>query len=799
MRWILERWTLFLIKYWVLILVCAIATTALSILPLTKLKLNTDITSLLPKDYESVKSIKKALDKYGGFGNFFLVIESENPSDSKRYINLIAKEIETHPKIAYVDFKTEKEYFEHNKLLYLSVEDLETLRHRIETKIISEKKRALNWILGKETNPSYKIETKDLIEKYRGAGTRLGRHEYFQTDDGKIFVALVKPKASNTNLKEARAIRDDLQKIIDKSQPETRKVKVGLGGTFVNRINEFEGISRDIFSTGLFAILGVILLMAIYFRQWAAVIFISIPLLMGMCWTFAITQLFIGELNLITGFLVAILFGLGIDFGIHLFSRYQEARGNGATRNSALIETLKQTGAACFTSASTTAAAFYVLMICDFKGFSEFGFISGTGLLISLVAIFLIFPSMIIIGEHLHLIKPRFPAGHPKPAKARASFRFGPLIFIVSAVVVLLALQNFSHIEFEYNFSQLRAIDPKTEEIKEKYYQVFSESQTPAIVITQNREELDAIQKILKTQKENDSTPTFGAFRTIYSFIPSQQEEKLKVIGSIKHLLSDPLLNVLEKPDRERIANFRQNLPSGPIKPENLPEGIRRQFRGIVNDGSQFGFIFPQVELKDGKQAIAFAQDVRTIKTPSGPFYPSSEAIIFADLLEIMLHDGKFGLIAILFLMVILIWIDLKRLDRTLIVLTPLIGGMIWMVGLMPILGLKFNFFNIVILAAILGIGEDNGVHIYHRYLELGRGSILTALRTSGGACLMSTLTTLIGFSGCITASHPGLKSIGILAVLGLTTTTVATFTLMPALIETLEWLQEKFKTATLF
>ena len=82
---------------------------------------------------------------------------------------------------------------------------------------------------------------------------------------------------------------------------------------------------------------------------------------MSLAWTFGMTYLFIGSLNMITVGLFAILFGLGIDFGIHIFARYREARRRGTDVEHALTETVVHTGSALTTTAVTTAIAFYSL------------------------------------------------------------------------------------------------------------------------------------------------------------------------------------------------------------------------------------------------------------------------------------------------------------------------------------------------------------------------------------------------------------------------------------------------------
>ena len=121
--------------------------------------------------------------------------------------------------------------------------------------------------------------------------------------------------------------------------------------------------------------------------------------------------------------------------------------------------------------------------------------------------------------------------------------------------------------------------------------------------------------------------------------------------------------------------------------------------------------------------------------------------------------------------------------------LVPLVVGVLWMLLLMVVFGLKLNFFNMVVLPAILGIGNDAGVHMVHRYREEGRRSIWTVLRSTGEHVTMGTLTTMIGFGGLLLSFHPGLNSMGTLAVVGLGTTLAAAIVFLPGL---LQWMEDQ-------
>jgi predicted exporter len=83
----------------------------------------------------------------------------------------------------------------------------------------------------------------------------------------------------------------------------------------------------------------------------------------------------------------------------------------------------------------------------------------------------------------------------------------------------------------------------------------------------------------------------------------------------------------------------------------------------------------------------------------------------------------------------------------------------------------------------LIGLGEDHGVHYYRRWKELG-GDTRTTHRELLGPLTACTLTTMTGYSGMAFASHPGLRSIGLFAILGMACIWLTSLVLFPAILE---------------
>ena len=104
--------------------------------------------------------------------------------------------------------------------------------------------------------------------------------------------------------------------------------------------------------------------------------------------------------------------------------------------------------------------------------------------------------------------------------------------------------------------------------------------------------------------------------------------------------------------------------------------------------------------------------------------------------------------------------------------------GVLWLAGATMLLGVKLNFCNFVAFPITFGIGVDYSVNVMTRYEQDGRSDITGAVRSTGAAVGLCSMTTIIGYSSLLLAKNRALYLFGLTAVLGevacLTTAVVA-------------------------
>jgi predicted exporter len=112
---------------------------------------------------------------------------------------------------------------------------------------------------------------------------------------------------------------------------------------------------------------------------------------------------------------------------------------------------------------------------------------------------------------------------------------------------------------------------------------------------------------------------------------------------------------------------------------------------------------------------------------------------------------------------------------RIALVLVPVVTGIVCMMGIMGMLGLEFNIFNIAATILIIGLCVDYGIFMVCRLTD-GED------HTASLSVLVSGLTTLAGLGALSLSRHPSMQSIGVTVILGIGTGIPAALLVIPAL-----------------
>ncbi len=762
----------------------------------------------MPEGAPSVQTLNDAMEKAGSFSSIQIVVHGE---DKKRVEEtLFVLEAVTRPLLwsESVQYFEDISVLERHKLLMLTVPELEKVEKVLEKEVLT----AATDDFKKKTGIPLNITLLDSGQSNASAGgidnefseEALRSHLYdeveterrFVSDDGETQALVIWPKPGYEGLGEAKAMVADVAAIInalDLNAPEDG-LHVGIAGRIRNKVSQFDAVINDVVMGLGSSISMIIMLLLFHYRRIVVVPLIILPLLTGIIWTVGLTSVVIGGLNLITIFLALILFGLGIDFGIHNFSRYAETRAKGVSHVDAIAVIMGQTGRASLVAGVTTAIGFLSLLFTEFRAFREFGFIAGSGILLIFVAMYTVFPAFLsVVEKHIDWMK------HQKRANKKLSkiltigsrYPRGTILAILPFVFVAAVLAP--KMTFEKNFKNIQAA--RTDEhlwATKQSKNIFKGGHDRAVLVVESLEDVKAIEEYFEDYAKKDvDSPTIAKLTSVRNFVPdaNEQKERLQIIKRMWDKIEE------SGPLPEELADKTKYLDIDVLKATDLSPTMQRLFLGTESRPGYLMYIYNSVTMDDADLARQFYDDAAEFTVDGKTYNPASEGFIFVEMLALMKDDAAraVGLVGGVTILIILGFV--RSIRAAAVILIPTILVLLFTIAIMALVELPLSIINMVILPSLIGISVDNGIHIFERLRETGE-DIETVMAGTGRAASITTLTTLLGFGGLITASMGGLRSMGMLALIGFGVCLLLTWLLLPALIRLYEQRQHKLVAA---
>ncbi|MDY7226093.1 efflux RND transporter permease subunit [Hyalangium rubrum] len=764
------------------------------------LALNADMVGLLPKSFPSVQDLEKMRKRFGGQGYVVVVGMGAEPAVLKQFVDDMVPKAAQLPEIQFVNYQRPRPFFEEHALYYVDVPDLKVIQERIDARIAWEKEQANPLFVRLDDAPPPPIDFTDIEQKYAGSASQRmanGEDLYFIDPEERLVVLMLKPKGSSADLNYAKKVVGQVEDFL--AQQDFSKYgptfKTAVTGTFKKKMDQQKMITADLGRASGIAMVLLVLYLAFHFRSALGVVFTMAPVLAGLSWTYGFVGLAYGKVNLLTGFLAAVLGGLGVEHGIHLLGRYTTLRSEGQDSLQATREAFSHTGFSAFIAALVAALTFLSLSISEFAAFHEFGIIAAVGMLVSIASYLLILPALLGLASRWGWT-PRTHVGSAGPLALLA--RWLPRSYRAVAIVVGLGLvvliSQAWRVSFSYDASKLEDVRVPSVSLDRSVNRILGYSQTPVVVLTDSRDmEHEVVRQLEKRKAERGKESTIDFVGALVDLVPKQQQEKKTVLQAIRQRL--------EKLDPERMPkDVRSNLERAlkmtraePFQRENLPEAVRRQFEGLGGaDAGGVVLVYSAINLADGARTRTFAKEVRGMNLPDGTQVSAAgEALIVADILDMVAQDGPRILGAAILSVLAAMWLTLGRLRTALICMLP---TLLSVAGLMALLDLKFNYLNIVVLPVLIGTTVDAGVHLMQRLSEPD-SDFISVYAETGRAIVGGLLTSAIGFLALVIAQHPGLNSIGNVANLGFGVNVVIVLLGFPSLLLLVERWRRKHST----
>ncbi|MEM9453438.1 MAG: MMPL family transporter [Myxococcota bacterium] len=278
-----------------------------------------------------------------------------------------------------------------------------------------------------------------------------------------------------------------------------------------------------------------------------------------------------------------------------------------------------------------------------------------------------------------------------------------------------------------------------------------------------------------------DMADRLRAVTSIDAFIPTGQAAKLEIIADIRARIDDKR-DAMSSATQEEIDAWYDKLTlTEPIDVGDLPPWVQQQFTDARGEVGRFVVIRTGGSKADYLNSRRIYDAFATLHTPSGEIPVAAEFFVLPEVFEAIEADGPRVLLLAGLAMLLTAAVAFRGAAGVAAVSLVVGSTLLWLVALMLALGWKLNFFNVIVLPLLIGMAQDDALHIYERWREAGRAQLGMVLRETGGAVFLTTLTTVCGFAGILFANHRGLQSMAWAAVCGMTLALIASVVLLPA------------------
>jgi uncharacterized protein len=873
-------------------LTAAVVLAALSVVyAFTFLQFATSERALLPQGKRFIERYVEYDREFGDLDDLVLVVQAPSLPEATIYANRLVRELrDNRVPLDRINYRIDPKQFEGRALLYLSTDRLKEIRDRvfdyqefmekfadrptldqlvdgIATSIAqafvtglldlgldsgsgaSKGSLDLRFIHDVVTQIAGRLDRPTPYRSPWGGLFSVGGDDsegagYFLSDDQRLLFILAEPSSKSGSFTGDRDAIEGVRATVASLRPEFPDVEVGVTGKPALSNDEMTTAFRDSTRATLLAFGLTLALLLVAFLRIGKPLLMLLVLTLSLAWSIGLATLVVGHLSLFSVMFIPIIVGIGTDYGIYYLLRYEEELFLGRNLREAIEITAMRSGPGMLLSAITAAATFYVLILTDFRGLQELGFIAGSALLLSWLAMMFVFPAVLMLVDRRHADR----VGVTIPRAIRLERMHVPFVdwitdhpktvLATAALAAGISVYTFGQVHFDFNLLNLQARGTESVIWEKKILATSGRSGFAALSTAATLDELRRRQhafRALGSVSEVDSA---------LLLIPDDQPEKQKIIRDFAPIVAPVRVTRPQSVDIDRLITALETLKRRfDIAAGEAPAGdTQRRLTTLRDDIAQLVTRLRQTDRSVSEPALAFLQrqvyrdfvtsfqrlqanlNPRTVGLADVPpeirrkfisdrgdfllqIHPAVDIwdrdgatrfvndlrtvdgdvtgtpVITYEVIRLMERAYKQGTLYAIILVSALTFLMLRGIRETLLALAPLALGMTWTAGLMWLFDIKLNFGNVFGIPLILGTAAEFGLNIVMRFMEGRNDAGPLVARSTIMAVFVNGLMTMAGFGSLLLAAHRGIYGLGLLLTLGMLASMIAALVVLPVLL----------------
>ena len=858
-----------------LVLAAALALAVAAVLPVLSLPIITARIALVPRDDPSVTAFQEFNRTFGAVHTVFAVVEGP---PARALVDEAAAALRRRPEIRAVSARFDLPPLEAAALRAMPADQvralsaelalmLPVLRHTLadpspvtfvkeladlindpETPApgADEAKRAAELIGGFARTLAHAVDPAlPPAELFAGmdpigpmlAARGLDEGGYLVSRDGRRLLMLISPRTPPDDPESGAALLAAIHAAVDPALARHPGASISFGGAPVQDALEQDTVTRDVAVTSLWAALITVALSLLAFRSIPVALIANGVLAFSVLLTLAAARLLVGHLNVISTVFVPVLVGVGIDFGIFLFQLYLDALPAYGER--ALEHALLTGTPGILVGAATPAAAFLSLTLHRFPAFHDLGLIAGTGMLLAVAAMLVVFPAVVrVLEPRLRPLADRPPAPLSRLLpRITAPGRYAvPLAWALA--VGALALTPAA--PFDYDINNLQAAASESNRTEQRLHADFGLSSKVIMIRTLTIAAAARLTRALAARPEvgpidgaallipaeappPEVAELLGLARELPPAAPAPRQPAdragmlvaldamrgaLTQLGKLSKMEESTALASAQRAAERDLAAARAAVEHAaapapalaglarriaaelgrvgerlavvdhatPYTAATLPPELASRY--LAPDGSLATYVWPAHDVSDRATARAFVDAVQAVTASVPGASCAGTPIMECRMLDMIRNGFAQAAWLALGIIVAMVMVDFRSLRLTVLGLLPMACGTVAALGVLALSGRAWNPVNSMALPVLFGEGVGFGVNLVHRWLR--ERSVDVAIAGTGRAVIYCGGTSIAGFGSLLFAQHRGLSSFGFVMAVGTLGSALTGLVLLP-------------------
>ncbi len=556
----------------------------------------------------------------------------------------------------------------------------------------------------------------------------------------------------------------------------SEKVSSEYFGAALSAVSNAKQIERDIKFTVGIALTLLVVLLILFYRKLVLPFILFAPTLFGGLLAIAFLCVIRDTISALSLGIGAVLLGVTLDYGLHILTHIR----NGEDMKSLF----KEVAPSVLISSLTTASAFLCLLFLDSQALQDLGIFAAISVLGASVFALLFIPQVYKGKKELTASKTILDRW------ANFEWHKSKWAIAVLAILFVTSIFTYNKVVFDQDIAKLNYETQSLLDARERLEKLTDIGSKSLYLSTYGENVQEVLQRNdnlflqLEQLKETRKIVSFGSVGTLVKSKRTQQQK----IETWQRFW-----------DTSKIDSLKNNLIESGSELGFKPTTFSRFYSLLDTD-------FEPLQLSDVSAIKSFSVDDYLVNDENGTTITSlvkvddsNAAYIrkrFEDVPNTLLIDRQnvnetflgnlkndfnsllgYSLIVVL----LILFLFYRSFTLTLITSIPIFVTWFLTVGIMGLLHIEFNIFNIIICSFIFGLGVDYSIFMTNGLLTEYRTGEKT-LDTHKTSIILSVITTIAGVGVLIFAKHPVLYTISVVSLIGIGCALFVAFTLQPLL-----------------